>query len=164
MGLCVFSLPISLMMIVRIPVLDLFISIKTGVWPICHCLGHETMICAVCLSIFLQRLDMASDQRQGALKQHGHLQCNEYQVIMDALWLLKLFLQHYEFTIATCRVPMLHYWMCHVSLMWSICTLQEWPHTLTFMLVSNILTYIFKSSYLEHTVDSIFTSVECTCQ
>ena len=55
MGLCVFSLPISLMMIVRIPVFDLIIIIKSGVWPICHCLGsvHETIVCAVCLSIFL---------------------------------------------------------------------------------------------------------------
>ena len=54
MGLCVFSLPISLTMIVRVPVLDLII-IKSEVWPICHCLGlgHETMICAVYLSIFL---------------------------------------------------------------------------------------------------------------
>ena len=41
MGLCVFSLPISLMVIVRIPVLDLIIIIKSEVWlwPICHCLG-----------------------------------------------------------------------------------------------------------------------------
>ena len=41
-GLCVFSLPIYLMLIVRL-----------HVWPICHCLGlcYETMICAVCLSI-----------------------------------------------------------------------------------------------------------------
>ena len=29
------------------------IIIKSGVWPICHCLGvgHETMVCAVCLYI-----------------------------------------------------------------------------------------------------------------
>ena len=55
MGLCVFSLPISLMMIVRIPVFDLIIIIKSEVWPICHCLRsvHETIVCAVCLSIFL---------------------------------------------------------------------------------------------------------------
>ena len=44
-------LPISLMMI-----LDLIIIIKSEVWPIRHCLGlgHETMVCAVCLSIFLR--------------------------------------------------------------------------------------------------------------
>ena len=33
----------------------LFIIIKSEVWSIIHCLvlGHETMVCAVCLSIFL---------------------------------------------------------------------------------------------------------------
>ena len=38
-GLCAFSLPI----------------IKSEIWTITHCLGlgHETMVCAVCLSIFL---------------------------------------------------------------------------------------------------------------
>ena len=58
MGLCVLSLPIFLTMIVRIPVLDLIIIIKSEVWPICHCLvlGHETMVCVVCLSIFLWQL------------------------------------------------------------------------------------------------------------
>ena len=38
-GLRVCSLPISLMMIVRIAVLDLTVIIKSEVWPICHCLG-----------------------------------------------------------------------------------------------------------------------------
>ena len=60
MGLCVFVLPISvmIMMIVRISVLYLNIIIKSEVWPICHCLGlgHETIICSVCLSIFLKGL------------------------------------------------------------------------------------------------------------
>ena len=43
-GLCVFRLPISLMIIVRICALYLII-IKSEVSPICHCLGlgHETM-------------------------------------------------------------------------------------------------------------------------
>ena len=56
MGLCVFSLLIYLMMIVRLRVLYLIIFIQSEVWPspICHCLGHETMVCTVCLSIFLQ--------------------------------------------------------------------------------------------------------------
>ena len=47
MGLCVFSLPIALMMIVRIHVLYLIIIIKSEVWPICCYLGlgHETMVC-----------------------------------------------------------------------------------------------------------------------
>ena len=54
-GLCVFSLPISFVMIGRTNILCLIIIIKTGVWTITHCLwlGHETMVCAVCLSIFL---------------------------------------------------------------------------------------------------------------
>ena len=55
-GLCVFSLPISFVMIERIYILILIIIIKSEVWIITHCLGlgHETMVCAVCLSIFLQ--------------------------------------------------------------------------------------------------------------
>ena len=57
-GLCVFSLPIiSFVMVERIYMLCLIIIIKseTCVWTITHCLGlgHETMVCAVCLSIFL---------------------------------------------------------------------------------------------------------------
>ena len=54
-GLCVFSLPISFVMIERIYILCLIIIIKSEVWTITHCLGlgHETMLCAVCLSIFL---------------------------------------------------------------------------------------------------------------
>ena len=54
-GLCVFSLPISLVMIERIYLLCLFIIVKWEVYGITHCLGkgHETMGCAVCLSIFL---------------------------------------------------------------------------------------------------------------
>ena len=53
-GLCVFSLPISFVMIERIYILCLIIIIKSEVWTITHCLGlgHETMVCAVCLSIF----------------------------------------------------------------------------------------------------------------
>ena len=53
--LCVFSLSISFVMIERIYILSLIIIIKSEVWTITHCLwlGHETMVCAVCLSIFL---------------------------------------------------------------------------------------------------------------
>ena len=56
MGLCVFSLLLSLVMTVRIYKLDLIIIIKTEVWHICHCLGlsYETIVCAGCLSIFLR--------------------------------------------------------------------------------------------------------------
>ena len=55
MGLCVFSLPIYLMMSVRISVLDFIIIIKSEVSPIFHCwgFGNELMVCAACLSIFL---------------------------------------------------------------------------------------------------------------
>ena len=51
--LCVFSLPISLVMIERIYILCLIIIIQLEVWTIIHCLGlgHETMVCAVCFSI-----------------------------------------------------------------------------------------------------------------
>ena len=33
----------------------IIINNKSEVWPICHCLGlgHQTMVCAVCLSIFV---------------------------------------------------------------------------------------------------------------
>ena len=53
-GLYVFSLPISLVMFERIHILCLIIIIKSEVWTITHCLGlgHETMVSAVCLSIF----------------------------------------------------------------------------------------------------------------
>ena len=56
-GLCVFSLPTSFVMIERIYILCLIIIIKSEVWTINHCLGlgHETIVCPVCLSIFLLR-------------------------------------------------------------------------------------------------------------
>ena len=54
-GLCVFSLPTLIVMIEKIYILRLIIIIKSEVWIITHCLGlgHETMVYAVCLSIFL---------------------------------------------------------------------------------------------------------------
>ena len=59
-GLYVFSLPITLVMIERIYILCLIIIIKSEVWTITHCLGlgHETMVSAVCLSIFLIKLQL----------------------------------------------------------------------------------------------------------
>ena len=53
-GLYVFRLPSSLVMFERICILCLIIIIKSEVWTITHCLGlgHETMMSAVCLSIF----------------------------------------------------------------------------------------------------------------
>ena len=55
MGLCLFSLPISCVMIERIYILCLIVIMKSEVWTIIHCswLGHETMVYALCLSIFL---------------------------------------------------------------------------------------------------------------
>ena len=52
-GMCVLSLPISLMIIVRTCALYIII-IKSEVRPICYCLGlgNETMVYAVCLSVF----------------------------------------------------------------------------------------------------------------
>ena len=57
-GLCVFSLPISFVMIERIYILCLIIIIKSEVSTITHCLGlgHETTVCTVCLSIFFWNL------------------------------------------------------------------------------------------------------------
>ena len=59
-GLSVFSLPISLVMTERTYILCLIIIINSEVWTITYCLGlgHETMVCAVCLSIFLWICDM----------------------------------------------------------------------------------------------------------
>ena len=55
MVLGVFRLPTNLMMIARICVFYLTLIIKSEVWPVCHRLGvgYETMVCAVCISIFL---------------------------------------------------------------------------------------------------------------
>ena len=57
-GLCVFSLPISFVMIERIYIFCLIIIIKSEIWTNTHCLGlgYETIVCAVCLSIFLTYL------------------------------------------------------------------------------------------------------------
>ena len=54
-GLYVFSLPISFVMIERIYILCLIIIIKSEVWTITHCLvlGHETMVCTVCFFYIL---------------------------------------------------------------------------------------------------------------
>ena len=54
-GLYVFSLLISLVMIKRIYILCLIIIIISEIWNFTHCLGlgHEPMVSVVCLSIFL---------------------------------------------------------------------------------------------------------------
>ena len=50
MGLCVFSLPISFVMIEIIYIVCFLIIIKSEIWTITYWLGlgHETMVCAVC--------------------------------------------------------------------------------------------------------------------
>ena len=54
-GPCVFSLPIHLWWLWWYILCRIIIIIKSEVWTITHCLGlgHETMVCTVCLSIFL---------------------------------------------------------------------------------------------------------------
>ena len=58
---CVFSVYSFPLWWLRKYRLCLIIIIKSEVWTIIHCLGlgHETMLCAVCLSIFLWVRDMA---------------------------------------------------------------------------------------------------------
>ena len=60
MGLCVFNLHISHVMIEGIYILCLIIINKSEVWTVSHCLdsGHKTMVYAVCLSIFLSLFDI----------------------------------------------------------------------------------------------------------
>ena len=55
MGMCVFSLSISLLMIAIMIILHLISIIKWEILHIKHCsaLGHETLICAAYLSMFL---------------------------------------------------------------------------------------------------------------
>ena len=57
MGLWVFSLPFSLLMIVRMIVHHLIVIIKSKIWIISYCLGlgNDAIACAVCLSTFLLR-------------------------------------------------------------------------------------------------------------
>ena len=59
-GPYVFSLNMSLVMIERRYILCLFITIKSEVWTISHCLGwdHETMVSAVCISIFFWTINV----------------------------------------------------------------------------------------------------------
>ena len=49
-----------LLMIVEILVIHSIITIKLEIWIISKCLGigHETMVCAVCLAIFIRICDM----------------------------------------------------------------------------------------------------------
>ena len=75
-GLCVFNLPISLIIIVRMCILYRIIIIKWGVWPICHCLkrGHETMLCAVCLSYSYRNIGTRCQLANYAVGQSAYIQ------------------------------------------------------------------------------------------
>ena len=55
MGSCVISLPISLLMVVRILMLHHNTIIKSKLWIISHCsvLDHETMVYDVCINVSL---------------------------------------------------------------------------------------------------------------
>ena len=74
-GLFVFSLPISFVMIESIYILCLIIIIKSEVWTITHCwgLGHETMVCDACLSIFLLNLGV-------------HINCTTVSKVVSNTW------------------------------------------------------------------------------
>ena len=63
MGLCGFSFPFPLWWLREYKyILSLIIIIKSEVWTIIHCLwlGHGTMVCPVCLSLFLVILLLGS--------------------------------------------------------------------------------------------------------
>ena len=63
-GAVCFQFTHSLAVIERIYILCLIIIIKSEVWTITHCLGlgHETMVCTVCFSIFFR------DKNKGNLR------------------------------------------------------------------------------------------------
>ena len=80
MGLYVFSLPISLVMIERIHILCHIIIIKSEVWTISHYvgLGHETMVSAVCLSIFLRSFCLIEYAHHGPC---NNLVCFQFKAV-----------------------------------------------------------------------------------
>ena len=77
--LCVFNLPISLVMIEKIYILCLIIIIKSEVWTFTYCLGlgYETMVRAACLSVFfliIVPLQWRHNQRDG-VSNHQRRDC-----------------------------------------------------------------------------------------
>ena len=84
--LCLFSSPFPLWSLIEyiyihIYILCVIIIIKSEVWTIAHCLGlgHETMVCAVCLSIFLYvkaLSDLSTPRSVGAQTPLRHLDLN----------------------------------------------------------------------------------------
>ena len=95
MEMCVFSVPIFGMMIVKIHYL-IIIAVKSEIWRICHCLrlGHETMICAVYHFIFLHVVIMVWICRNFESSIYFHLiniaLCIQYDPQWPATWLIEL--------------------------------------------------------------------------
>ena len=84
-------------MTVRICVLYLIICINSKLWPICHCLGlgHETMVCAVCLYIFL-----LTNCRQWDLGENlGKLFSSLLQYSIDVVCIVQLLPNECQWTI-----------------------------------------------------------------
>ena len=97
-GLYVFSLLIYIVMIVRINILCLIIITKSEVWTITHCLGlgHETMVSAVCLSIYSYRYIIYDEFRlSNIIKTNGlnvyHIVCHNVELVweINSVFLLK---------------------------------------------------------------------------
>ena len=108
-GLYVFILPISPVMIERIYILCLIIIIKSEVWTITHCLGlgHETMVSDVCFSsVFLYSSDsvrtIACINRWA-----GEMASPNYCCLLelDSMWKMKLS----RYRICLCRANMVAY-------------------------------------------------------
>ena len=70
MGLCILDYPSPLWWL-RECIIHLVIIINSEIWTITHCLGlgHETMVCAVCLSIFFNDIVRLSKTYSPSLRQ-----------------------------------------------------------------------------------------------
>ena len=83
--LSIFS-QLSIMKYVRIYILYHIIIIESEVWNITHCLGlgYETMVCAVCISIFLERRDgwLKKAQKLNPIWVHGR---GHYKKTLDRI-------------------------------------------------------------------------------
>ena len=93
LGLYVFSLPISLVMIERIYILCLIIIIQSEVWTITYGLGlgHETMVSAVCFSIFLYHY-ILSYIKSHHTSHHKQKTIRLYEYLKVNIWLCCSFL------------------------------------------------------------------------
>ena len=127
MGLCVFSLPISLVMIERIYVLCLIIIIKSEVWAIILCLGlgHETMVCAVCLSIFLSEVCLQIHRKPFARSEARKWQLfSRVWPKFNQAWDVKVQVSHSTHLIPKSLVWFQNAWFCAKM----PCPTQKCPH------------------------------------